>query len=217
MRRSPRPLPPLLVAFLTALGGCGAEAEPGPADYRRLWEQGRTFPDFLASVESRTEEWDANRRAATVPDELVERARRAQGPWRLLIVADDWCGDSVWTVPWVARLAEAVEGLEVRLVVSNVGRAVMRAHPTPDGRAASPTMVLLDEAFEDRGCFVERPPELQRWYLENPDDLPREELLETRYDRYRADAGRSTLEEVVAMLEAAHAGGERCSLPEDPA
>ena len=134
--------------------------------------------------------------------------------WRLLVVADDWCADSAHTVPYVARLAEALDALELRVVVSNVGRAVMHAHPTPDGRAASPTIVLLDADFEERGCFVEGPPELQRWYLENPEDLPRSDLLEEKYARYDADAGRSTLEEVVRVLEAAARGDVRCGSPD---
>lgn len=234
---APVPMPrsstwaPILVAALA--GGCGPAPEPAPPDYRALWASGRSFTAFLAAAEAREETWRGNWARATVPAPLLARARAvasaepgsaaegdAQAPsgprWRLLTVAEDWCGDSAHTVPWMARLAESVDGLEMRIVPSEAGRAVQHAHPTPDGRSATPTVVLLDAGFAERGCFVERPPELQRWFLENPDGLARDDLLEEKYVRYEADGGRSTLEEVVEVLEAAARGEVRCVGPEEP-
>jgi Thioredoxin len=43
--------------------------------------------------------------AAKIDPGLVERFRRVGGDLRLLIVAEDWCPDSVHTVPYVAALA----------------------------------------------------------------------------------------------------------------
>lgn len=209
--RAPAPTRSAAAALLVLVAACGAAPDAGPAELRELWDGGRSFGAFLDSVDAREETWRANRARSAVPGPLLARARAATAPgWRLLVVAEDWCGDSVHTVPWVARLAEAVEGLEMRIVGSREGRDVMRAHPTPDGRAATPTVLLLDESFGERGCFVERPPGLQRWFLENPDDLSRAELLEEKYARYEADGGRSTLEEMVAVLEAAARGDARC-------
>lgn len=206
-----------LVLSTLVLAGCGSDgAPPGPRELGNLWEEGRSFSAFMESVEAREETWRRNRERAVVPEDLLSRARAAGGSWRLLVIADDWCGDSAHTVPYVARLAASLEGLEMRIVASDDARPLMRAHPTPDGRAATPTMVLLDEEFHERGCFVERPPRLQSWFLENPGNLPRARLLDEKYARYEADAGRSTLEEIVAVLEAAGRGEVRCPAPASP-
>ena len=35
---------------------------------------------------------------------------------RLLVIAEDWCGDASSTVPVVARFADAVPGMELRVL-----------------------------------------------------------------------------------------------------
>lgn len=45
-------------------------------------------------------------RRARVSPEPVGTARDVPGRWRLLTIADDWCGDAVNILPVVARLAE---------------------------------------------------------------------------------------------------------------
>lgn len=145
-----------------------------------------------------------------MPEGLLARARAVGGAWRLVVAAEDWCGDSVNTIPYVARLVELVEGLEMRIVGGRMGREVADTHRTPDGRASTPTVVLLDAAWEEAGCFIERPTSLQEWFLENPDGLDRADLYREKYAWYDQDAGRTTVEEIVAMLEAAASGAPVC-------
>ena len=64
------------------------------------------------------------------------------------------------------------------------GRAIMEAHRTPDGRAATPTVILLTEGFAEAGCFVERPRQLQDWFLEHEHTLEEEELYRQKYAWY---------------------------------
>ena len=47
------------------------------------------------------------------------------------MVAVDSCSDSVNTIPYLARLVEMVDGFDMRVVNSRVGRKVMEDHPTP--------------------------------------------------------------------------------------
>lgn len=191
--------------------------EPGPLllesddELRRLYERGRTFHEFRTEAIRRKELWDRNwERSLTIDPELVRRARAVGGSWRLLAVAADGCSDSVSTIPYMARLAAVVNGLQMRIVDWQAGQAIMESHPTPDGRAATPTVVLLDEDWNEAGCFVERPPELRDWILENPEGLDREALYEAKMEWYDEDAGRQTVETVVRMLEAAARGERVC-------
>jgi hypothetical protein len=76
----------------------------------------------------------------------------------------------------------------------------MTAHRTPDGRTATPTVVLLRNG-RDVGAWVERPAELQEMFLSmstNPESARR---FSQRQSWYESDGGRSTLREVVALIE----------------
>jgi hypothetical protein len=196
------------VAALLYVAGAASAQE---IDYAERWEAARGFGVFLASVERRADEWRGNYAAAEIdPPELLGRVLAAGGTWRLLVIAEDWCGDSVYTIPWMARLAERAPNLELAIAGRDVGLDVMKAHRSPDGRAATPTVVLLDEAFGERGCWVERPEVLQTWFLEREGRLSRDDLHARKYQWYAEDRGRETLREIVERVEAAAAGRSLC-------
>ena len=178
--------------------------------YQRLFDGGMTMDAFLAAAKARREQWLRNYELAEVPDAVLATARSAPGPWRLLVVAVDGCSDSVNTVPFIARLAQRLVGVELRIVNSDVGRAVMNAHRTPDGRGATPTVILLDANYEERGCWIERPSELRSWMLDNTGKVKDSELFEHKMKWYDEDKGGRTMAEIAAMIEAAGRGEKRC-------
>jgi len=200
------PLPP--ISALCA----DLPADPGdPEEYRELWEDGQSWEAFLADAENRRDLWLENwAESEGLDPALVARATAAGGTWYILAVAVDACSDSVSTIPFLARLAERVEGLELRIVDSDAGAWIMDENPTPDGRPATPTVVLLTPEFEQRGCFIERPTPLQTRVIENPDGLDQRGLYEFKMEWYADDAGATTAAEFVEILEAAAAGGVRC-------
>ena len=178
--------------------------------YQRLFDGGVTMDVFLAAAKARREQWLRIYEQAAVPDAVLTTARSAIGPWRLLVVAVDGCSDSVHTVPYIARLAQRLVGVEVRIVNSDVGRSVMNAHRTPDGRGATPTVILLDANYEERGCWIERPSELRVWMLDNRAKVKDSELFEHKMKWYDEDKGGRTMAEIAAMIEAAGRGEKRC-------
>jgi len=185
-----------------------AQAIVLPADtLRALYEAGRPFQEFLAAARSRRDEWHLHYRAAQVPDSLLTRARAVEGTWYLLAVAEDWCGDSANTIPYLARLAERVDGLDMAVIDSRRGRGVMEARRTPDGRPATPTVLLLDAGWNEVGSLVERPAPLMEWYQAHRADMSSEDLHEHIYGWYGRDRGVSTLAQVVGMMERARAAG----------
>lgn len=202
-----------LLAVASPFAAVCAEGGASPVDdeLRALYESGRAYEAFLDAATRRTELWHGNtERAEQIDMALVERARAIGGTWYLLAVAIDACSDSVSTIPYLARLASMVDGLELRLVDSTAGRAVMEAHPTPDGRAATPTVLLLDADFDEAGCFIERPPTLQAWILDEGWTLSGDDVFQHKMAWYAEDAGQETVETAVRMLEAAAEGRTVC-------
>ena len=204
---------PLALLVAAPLGAQTHNQGPGAPDdsLRALYEGGVSFPTFLENARRRKTEWESHYAAGVVTGEQLGRAGRVDGVWRLLVVAEDWCGDSANTIPYVARLVEQTQSLDMRVVSSSVGRGIMEGHRTPDGRAATPTILLLDAGWNEVGCFVERPGPLMEWYLANRGAKSSDELHDFIFDWYADDAGASTVDQILGLLEAAAAGAGACA------
>lgn len=185
-------------------------------DYAKLFAEGESFADFLSNAKQRKELWHGNYGKATVPDALLARATRVTGTWNVLVVAVDSCSDSVSTVPYIAKFVESLPNVTLRIVNSRVGKEVMETHRTPDNRAATPTLILLDATFGERGCWIERPRELQaRMAGEKKSDRD-STVFEGKMEWYAKDQGASTLAEFVEMLEKASRGELACDAKSTP-
>ena len=165
----------------------------------RFVESGKTWEQFLAGASAQREVWLKTESAVTVPLDFVERARKVSRGLQLLVVAEDWCPDSAYSVPYVARLAQAA-GIPLRVIDRAAGEPLMLAHRTSDGRTATPTIVVLRNG-RDVGAWVERPAELQQLFLSmstNPENAQRFSL---RHLWYESDGGLTVLKEVLALIE----------------
>jgi hypothetical protein len=190
----------LAVAFyLAAVATAGGQ--PAGIDYPALWEAATPFPTFLENVKARQEQWRSRFANAAIDAEALNDARSLRGRRRLLAVAEDRCSDSAWALPYLAKLAAAApERIELRVINARQGQAIQAAHPTPDGREATPTIAVLDEQSRFVGAWVERPAELQTQYLDKKPTISRQELYDFVNGWYTKDAGRTTIREVLSIM-----------------
>lgn len=170
---------------------------------RAVFEGGQRWAAFYSAVNRRRETWD-RAWALSVPDSLVARARAA-GSWRVLAITEPGCSDSANSVPILARLAEGAPNIDLRLIDSKAGKAWMEAHRTSDGRAATPTFLVLDDQFNIRGCWVERPQALQEFLRKGSGSE-----FDSKMDWYVKDEGREIMRELVEMIEAARTDAPVC-------
>jgi hypothetical protein len=175
-----------------------------------LWDTALQWPDFLAGVEARRAIWERNWTEGDVPVHVLDRARRVGGPWRILAITEDACSDSVNTVPYIALLVAALDDVELRVVDSTLGRPWMEAHRSPDGRASTPTVLVIDEADRIVGCWIEQPVALQDFWLDVVARNAMTEEVGRKMAWYEEEAGQETLREFVEVLEAARAGTPIC-------
>jgi hypothetical protein len=190
-----------------ALLCCGLAFLPQPAppraiDYAAVYAGGVTFAAFLDAAESRPDEWRSRYSNAAVSPDTVSRLRALPSRRRLLVVAEAFCSDSLATVPYLARLVDAApDKIELRVVNSRTGRPIMEAHRTPDGRAATPTVVVLAADGPPIGAWSERPSTLHAWVLEHNATLTRKDLHDRIAEWYTADGGHSAVAEILALIE----------------
>jgi hypothetical protein len=191
----------MLVVALYLAVIAGASGTPLEIDYPSVWETAAPFSTFLHNVKARQEQWTSRFANAAVDADALNDARSLPGRRRILAVAEDRCSDSAWALPYLAKLAAVVpEKIELRVISAKQGEAIQAAHPTPDGRKATPTIVVLDERSRYVGAWVERPGELQTGYLEKKPAVSRQDLYDYVNGWYTKDAGRTTIREVLSIM-----------------
>ncbi len=184
-------------AFLAVAADAPARTAEASAS-AAIYAQGKPWDQFLSGAKVQRETWLKNA-GREVPPGLVERFKRAGDGLRLLVITADWCGDSVHSVPYIVTLASRA-GVELRVVDFRTGKAIMEAHRTPDGRASTPTVVLL-RGDQEVAAWVERPATLQWWYLGMTGQISDEERLERKMAWYEWNRGADALAEIVVLAE----------------
>jgi len=118
----------------------------------------------------------------------------------LLVLNEDWCGDSVNIVPIVAKLCESVSNMDMRILARDENLDIMDAHLTGTSRSI-PVVILLNKKYEECGWWGPRPSPLQKWVIEKGMALPKDERYREVRTFYARDHGLTTMNEIVGMLE----------------
>jgi hypothetical protein len=166
-------------------------------DFKALWNLALPFEGFVAASEQHKGLWEGIYRIVRVPDwafQAVPLGTRL----RLLVIAEDWCGDASSTVPILARFADAAPGLELRVLRRDEHPELMDRYLT-NGSRSIPIVIALDESYRELGHWGPRPSVLQAWVMENRPVVPKTELYPQIRKWYARDRGETTLREVLAV------------------
>jgi Thioredoxin len=87
--------------------------------------------------------------------EFAQRSRLARGAahqggrqFRLLVLAEDWCGDASNTVPYVAKLSDQARCLEMRVLRRDEHPEVMDRYLGGTSHSI-PIVIVLDAAWRE--------------------------------------------------------------------
>jgi hypothetical protein len=163
---------------------------------------GSTFEDLLARPKANSDLWNAVYKRAQLDDEAKKRANALTHPIHLLILNEDWCGDSVNILPYIARLAEASTHLELRIVGRDTNRDIMDAHLTGASRSI-PILIVYDSLFREKGWWGPRPGPLQQWVLTEGLALPKPDRYPLIRAWYARDRGKTIVSEILSIIEKA--------------
>jgi hypothetical protein len=165
------------------------------------YDRGMTFAEFSASAKANTDLWKKIYEHAEVAPDIVSRAAALGGTWHLLVLAEDWCGDAVNTIPPLARLTEVAPNITLRILARDQNLDLMDAHLTNGKSRSIPVVIFLDASFEERGWWGPRPGSLQEWALDEGMALPKDERYKALRTWYARDRGHTTLDEILTALE----------------
>ncbi|NIP78450.1 MAG: hypothetical protein GWM90_04300 [Gemmatimonadetes bacterium] len=175
--------------------------------YATAFEHGLSFDAFVNEAQANRDLWRAMTRRARVPEGARARIAAAPGRWRLLALAEDWCGDALNILPVVARLAEGAGNLELRVVRRDEHPALMARHLTRGSRSI-PVLILLDGSSEPRGWWGPRPGELQAWFEAEGRPLPKSDRYRELRRWYARDRGAAIAHEIADLVLCGAAGGD---------
>jgi hypothetical protein len=181
--------------------------DPG-ATLQERFTAGLTFPEFLAAAVANADLWRAVYARAHVQDAALARAAALGGPWHLLVLVEDWCGDAVNTLPVIGRLAEHASNIELRVVGRDANLDLMDAHLT-NGSRSIPVVMILDSTYHERRWWGPRPATLQAWVMSEGRTLNKEDRYREVRRWYARDHGATTVDEILARIAeaAAESGG----------
>ena len=164
------------------------------------FQRATPFRGYLDEVIENHALWNGIYDRARAHEDLVARTVEAGGPFKLLALSEDWCGDAVNALPHVARWAEAVPGMELRVLSRDENPDLMDAHLTGGRSRSIPVVMVLDSDYREVGWWGPRPRELQEWVLGEGRGLSSEERYKVVRRWYARDKGRTLIEEVLAVL-----------------
>ena len=119
---------------------------------------GMTMDEYQAQMSQNKEQFAANIAAAPVAPEDAARFAALPEPLDVLVVTEDWCGDSLAHLPVLFRLArESGDRLNVRIFKRDEHKNLAALFPMPTGRVAIPIVVFFDQGMHEVGKFLERP------------------------------------------------------------
>ena len=166
----------------------------------KRYESALPFPSYLETVRKNEELWRGVYERVRLPAGTLAEARALPGTWRLLALSEDWCGDAVNILPVVARFAEALDRVSLRVLPRDENLDIMDAHLTNGTSRSIPVVILLDEDYRERGWWGPRPGVLQKWVMEEGMKMePGPRYAQTR-SFYARDKGKAILAEVLDLI-----------------
>lgn len=185
-----------------ALASASAPAQNAP-QAAAVFEHATPWADYLAGTKQQRDTWLRNA-GREVSAAYADRLRKAGAGLQLLVIAEDWCADSVNSIPYLGTLS-AKAGIDMRVVTSDIGKPFMEAHRTPDGRAATPTVILIRNGKEV-ASWTERPVALQTWFLDMTGKIDTAERQQRKTSWYEWNRGDDALKEIVTLAEQTQKG-----------
>ncbi len=160
---------------------------------------GQSFDDFVASAREYPELWRIGAKRAAVPASVVADLIGLAQPLHIVVLNEDWCLDAVSTVPPIAKLAEFVPMLDVRILGRDANPDLMDAHLTAGGRSI-PMVIVYDRDWTERGWWGPRPAALQLWVKTVGATVAKAEKYHFVRTWYARDRGETTLRELADVI-----------------
>ena len=178
------------------------------------YAQGMTYDQYMNTVKvnkARIEEYYSSVEvSAEQTERLQELASHENGPARMMVIGEDWCGDVVRELPVLARVAEAA-GVELRIFPRDENHDIMNEFLKEGLYMSIPVAVFYDQGHEYICHWIERSEaanreqgEIEAAIRSEQPDISDQDFGRQRRARTAARAGdwqKATVDELVGLLQ----------------
>jgi hypothetical protein len=121
---------------------------------RERFTQGLTLSQYLAQMRMNRERFVQFMQTAGVDSvSLTPPGRKLN----VLVITEDWCGDSLYQFPVLARLVEGDPDVELRVFLRDQNPDVMDQFLKHGRYRTIPVFAFFDERMNELARFIERP------------------------------------------------------------
>ena len=124
---------------------------------RARWDKGITYDEFKAAMTRNQERFAENESRVALDPETVRTFKSLPKPLRVLVLAEDWCGDVIANLPILGKLDKEVPALDVRIFYRDQNLDLMERWLNQGKYQSIPVFVFFDENFRELGHWIERP------------------------------------------------------------
>ena len=125
-----------------------------PLDSARF-SKGMTWKDYMAQMGDTRARTEDNYNKATLTDEERKFFSGVTDVKYILMLAENWCGDVHRNSPLVARIVEAIPGVELRVFLRDQNLDITDCFLN-NGYRSIPVVVFFDEHWNEIGRWIER-------------------------------------------------------------
>ncbi|SRX75782.1 thioredoxin family protein [Aequorivita antarctica] len=118
--------------------------------FKQLVEEGRTTgeqtPEKINYTKlnfSRTKRLD---KTAEIPEESIDAFKSISEKQTWLVISEPWCGDAAQTLPFLNKISQLTENIELKIVLRDENPEFMDKFLT-NGSQSIPVVIMLDEDF----------------------------------------------------------------------
>ena len=124
---------------------------------RARWDKGISYDAYKAAMTRNQERFEQNEARVVLDPATVKVFKALPKQLRVLVLAEDWCGDVIANLPVLGRLAKEVGTLDVRVFYRDQNPDLMERWLNQGKYQSIPVFVFFDESFRELGHWIERP------------------------------------------------------------
>src|SRR5580765_6179177 len=124
---------------------------------RARFDQGMTYDAYKEQMTRNRDRVEENERRVDLSKEDLAAFRALPRAVKVLVLAEDWCGDVIANLPVLGRLAKESGTLDVRIFLRDQNKDLMQRYLNQGKYESIPVFAFFDDAFSELGVFTERP------------------------------------------------------------
>jgi Thioredoxin len=157
---------------------------------------GLTLAEFVEGMKENRDKLEENLRNVELRDEAEAGLAEVNRPVRVVVIAEDWCGDVLRYLPVLVKMAQRADRWEVRVFYRDANPDLIERWLKDGTHRAIPVVAFFDEDWNELGYYQEKPAtvdveeaaaiaEFARLHSDLPDALlPYKEMSQDAKDLY---------------------------------